>query len=174
MKKDTSTADSKTSKTKTGKATASKAPQKNTKKSVSPEVVQAQAEPVVVEKTNTKAEASSEKPSVKAQEAATASKTAKASPKKTSSKPKAAEKVPVSEAESSSASAEMSVQERVGLTAGEIWQYLSENGPTSVAKLMNALPEKDAIIQRSIGWLARENKVVLSIVDRTETIALED
>lgn len=170
MKKDTSTADSKTSKTRTGKATASKVTPKTTKKSVSPEVVQTKAESAVKEETNTKAEASIEKATEKAPEPVKAAKTAT---NKSSAKPKVAEQEVVEE-KSSATSAEISVRERVGLTAGDIWNHLTENGPTPVSKLMAALPEKDAIIQRSIGWLARENKVVLSVVDRIETIALED
>jgi hypothetical protein len=67
---------------------------------------------------------------------------------------------------------ELTVSERIGLTAGNIWQYLSENGSTSVSKIAKELTEEEKIIQRSIGWLAQEDKITLSIVDRVETIAL--
>lgn len=70
--------------------------------------------------------------------------------------------------------AELPVSERVGLTAGSIWQYLSENGSTSVAKLVRDLPEEEKIIQRSIGWLAQEGKVTLDTIDKVETIGLTD
>ena len=70
--------------------------------------------------------------------------------------------------------AEIPVSERVGLTAGSIWQYLSENGATSVAKLVRDLPEEEKIIQRSIGWLAQEGKITLDTIDRVETIGLTD
>jgi len=50
----------------------------------------------------------------------------------------------------------MTNPERVGLTAGSIWHYLTENGTTSVAKLVRELTEEEKIIQRSIGWLAQE------------------
>jgi hypothetical protein len=50
---------------------------------------------------------------------------------------------------------------------------LNEHGSTSVAKLIKELPEEEKIIQRSIGWLAQEDKITLSIVDRAETIALK-
>ena len=46
---------------------------------------------------------------------------------------------------------EIAMPERVGLTAGNIWHYLAENGATSVAKLVRELPEEEKIIQRSIG-----------------------
>jgi hypothetical protein len=61
----------------------------------------------------------------------------------------------------------------VGLTAGNIWHYLEKNGATPVAKLLRELPEEEKIIQRSIGWLAQEGKIILDTVDRVETIALK-
>ena len=72
------------------------------------------------------------------------------------------------------ATPEMAMPERVGLTAGSIWHYLTENGATPVAKLVRELPEEEKIIQRSIGWLAQEGKITLNIVDRAETIALKE
>lgn len=66
-----------------------------------------------------------------------------------------------------------SVQELVGMTAGSIWNYLDKNGPTTVAKLARELPEEEKIIQRSIGWLAQEDKITLEIIDRAETISLK-
>ncbi len=71
------------------------------------------------------------------------------------------------------ATSTLSAQERAGLAAGSIWHYLNEKGSTSVAQLLKELPEEEKIIQRSIGWLAQEDKITLSIVDRVETIALK-
>ncbi|MDD5266056.1 MAG: winged helix-turn-helix domain-containing protein [Methylococcales bacterium] len=71
------------------------------------------------------------------------------------------------------AAPEIAMPERVGLTAGYIWHYLAENGATPVAKLVRELPEEEKIIQRSIGWLAQEDKITLATVDRVETIALK-
>ncbi|WP_225892983.1 MULTISPECIES: winged helix-turn-helix domain-containing protein [unclassified Methylomonas] len=65
--------------------------------------------------------------------------------------------------------------ERIGLTAGVIWHHLAENGATPVAKLVYVLPEEEAVIQRSIGWLAQEDKITLSARggDQVETIVLK-
>lgn len=68
---------------------------------------------------------------------------------------------------------ELPMAERVGLTAGTIWHYLSGNGETSVAKLIKELPEEEKIIQRSIGWLAQEDKIAISTVDRIEMVVLK-
>ncbi len=67
----------------------------------------------------------------------------------------------------------LTMTERVGLTSGSIWHYLTENGATSVSVLVKALTEEEKIIQRSIGWLAQEGKITLETVGRTETIALK-
>ncbi|MDO8828240.1 winged helix-turn-helix domain-containing protein [Methylophaga sp.] len=72
------------------------------------------------------------------------------------------------------ATSDITVKDRIGLTAGLIWQYLADHGATPVAKLMRELPEEEKIIHRSIGWLAQEGKITLDIVDRAETIALKD
>jgi hypothetical protein len=68
---------------------------------------------------------------------------------------------------------ELPMHERVGLTAGSIWHYLSGNGVTSVATLVKELPEEEKIIQRSIGWLAQEDKITINIADRIEVVALK-
>ncbi len=96
------------------------------------------------------------------------------SPKKSSSVKTVPKKPEVTEAKPVLETPEVSAQARAGLTAGSIWQYLNEHGSTSVAKLIKELPEEEKIIQRSIGWLAQEDKITLSIVDRAETIALKD
>ncbi|QSB01807.1 winged helix-turn-helix domain-containing protein [Methylomonas sp. EFPC1] len=101
---------------------------------------------------------------------------AKAATKKANPKPKAAKVEPNVEAEpSGTAPVEISMLERIGLTAGVIWHHLAENGATPVAKLVYVLPEEEAVIQRSIGWLAQEDKITLSARggDQVETIVLK-
>ena len=97
----------------------------------------------------------------------------KATPKKPSPDHKTPKKAQVVTPKPVVATPEMAMPERVGLTAGNIWHYLVENGETSVAKLVRVLPEEEKIIQRSIGWLAQEGKITLDTVDRAETIALK-
>ena len=67
---------------------------------------------------------------------------------------------------------EIPLPERVGLTAGSIWHYLSENGVSPVSKLVRELPEEEKIIQRSIGWLAQEGKIALDTINKVEIIGL--
>jgi hypothetical protein len=75
----------------------------------------------------------------------------KVAPKKASPKPKPAKKTSLVELEPSTTTPEIPMNERIGLNKGSIWHYLAENGATTVAKLVDALPVEEAIIQRSIG-----------------------
>ena len=97
----------------------------------------------------------------------------KAAPKKPSAVQKAPKKAQAAAPKPTAAMPEIPMPDRIGLTAGSIWHYLAENGPTSVAKLVRELTEEEKIIQRSIGWLAQEGKITLDTVDRVETIALK-
>ena len=97
----------------------------------------------------------------------------KATPKKPSPDQKTPKKAQTAATKAVETTPEMTMPERVGLTAGSIWHYLTENGATPVAKLVRELPEEEKIIQRSIGWLAQEGKITLDTVDRLETIALK-
>ena len=97
---------------------------------------------------------------------------------KTSKKPSTAQKTPKKgqavTTKPVAATTDITVTERVGLTAGSIWRYLAENGATPFSKLIKELPEEEKIIQRSIGWLAQEGKITLDTSGRVETIALKD
>jgi Winged helix-turn-helix domain (DUF2582) len=76
--------------------------------------------------------------------------------------------------EKRSATIILNLAESVGTAAGSIWRYLNEKGPTAVAKLVKELPEDNKTLQRSIGWLAQEDKITLETIGQIETIALKD
>ncbi len=65
------------------------------------------------------------------------------------------------------------LSESVGTAAGSIWNYLNEKGPTAVAKLVRELQDDSKTLQRSIGWLAQEDKISLETIGRIETISLK-
>jgi hypothetical protein len=165
MKKPTTATETPIEKAKTEKPTTTKA----TKKVAATEV----AKMIPMESTvSVSTKATTGKP-VNA-EVPEASANIKAAPKKASPKPKPGKKTSFVQLEPSTATPEIPMNERIGLNAGRIWHYLAENGATTtVAKLVDALPEEEAIIQRSIGWLAQEDKISLSVVDQVETVALK-
>jgi len=162
MKKINTAAEIPTSKAKTEKPAATKVIKKTPEKSTATKVTKKTPEKsVTTEATQITPETSS------------TTEVTKTTPEKPSPKPKPAKKAPVVDPESIASSSEIAMHERVGFTVGFIWHYLAENGETSVAKLVDALPEEDEIIQRSIGWLAQEDKITLSMIDQVETIALK-
>jgi len=129
----------------------------------------------IIHLTMKKPKTTTEKPVPKAKaEQPMATVVTKATPKKPSPDQKNPKKAQAVAPKPVAATPEMAMPERVGLAAGSIWQYLSENGATSVAKLVRELTEEEKIIQRSIGWLAQEGKINIDAVDRVETLALKE
>ena len=121
-----------------------------------------------------KPKTTTEKPAPKAKtEQPIATEVTKATPKKPSADQPLPKKVQTVTPKAVETTPEMTMPERVGLTAGSIWHYLAENGATPVAKLVRELTEEEKIIQRSIGWLAQEGKITLDVVNRIETLALK-
>ena len=60
----------------------------------------------------------------------------------------------------------------IGELAGRVWQYLDENGESSVNKVMVETGLGKNEIQRAIGWLAREGKLSILTKGRTEMLSL--
>lgn len=51
---------------------------------------------------------------------------------------------------------------KIGITAGEIWEYLDlHNREANINEIIEAVKKEREIIFMSIGWLAREGHVVL-------------
>ncbi|MBI1747636.1 MAG: winged helix-turn-helix domain-containing protein [Acidobacteria bacterium] len=65
--------------------------------------------------------------------------------------------------------AEITVQ--VGFAAGKVWQAL-QRGALNLTELQEQLEESETIILMAIGWLARENKLVIAKRDRTYEMGL--
>lgn len=53
----------------------------------------------------------------------------------------------------------LTLEEQIGFSAGEIYNYLQANGVTSFAKMKKELDLKGNFADLGLGWLARENKV---------------
>jgi hypothetical protein len=59
------------------------------------------------------------------------------------------------------------------MTAGEIWHFLSNNGPQSITKLINALDAPRDTILQALGWLAREDKIIIDDDSRSRVVSLK-
>jgi hypothetical protein len=53
------------------------------------------------------------------------------------------------------------MHEEIGTTAGAIWQILNSKGELSLPSLKQQVEAKSPVFEWAIGWLAREDKVVI-------------
>ncbi|MBR1425090.1 winged helix-turn-helix domain-containing protein [bacterium] len=53
----------------------------------------------------------------------------------------------------------LTLEEKIGFSAGEIYNYLNEHGVTSFSKIKKDLDLKGNFAELGLGWLARESKV---------------
>ena len=60
----------------------------------------------------------------------------------------------------------------IGEAAGEIFRYLEKNGPQLVDEVRMKLFQDDDLLNRAIGWLAREAKIVITLEDGREVISI--
>jgi hypothetical protein len=63
--------------------------------------------------------------------------------------------------------------EEIGEMAGRVWQYLSEHPNTATGKMIRELGAPRDLVQRAIGWLAREDKLTLELTKAGETLRLK-
>jgi len=66
------------------------------------------------------------------------------------------------------------MQRTIGDATGIVWKYLKTHGPTSATKLAIECELDNRLVQRALGWLARENKLVLIQKGRSELIDLKE
>ncbi len=61
----------------------------------------------------------------------------------------------------------------IGEAAGKIWHYLNKNGASSVTKITTETEINKTDVQRAIGWLLKEDKLLIEVKGRTETLSLK-
>ena len=54
------------------------------------------------------------------------------------------------------------LEEQIGFSAGQIYEYLSSNGEATFSKMKKELDLKGNSADLGLGWLAREGKVDIS------------
>jgi hypothetical protein len=54
------------------------------------------------------------------------------------------------------------MNELIGLTAGKIWNYLNKNGVSNVVKMKIELKINNIQLFLALGWLLREDKIVIT------------
>jgi hypothetical protein len=66
------------------------------------------------------------------------------------------------------------MQDEIGTTAGNIWHALSSKGELSWPSLKQEVDGKGPCFDWAIGWLAREDKIVISREKRSYRIRLKE
>ena len=61
----------------------------------------------------------------------------------------------------------------IGEIAGRVWKVLDENGEMSMAKLVKAAKEPRDTVMQALGWLAREDKIVIEDDGRSRIVSLK-
>jgi hypothetical protein len=62
---------------------------------------------------------------------------------------------------------------QVGETAGRVWSVLQEKGPQSLNALKKQVKAPSDVVLMSIGWLAREDKLVIEQKGRVQMLRLK-
>ena len=65
------------------------------------------------------------------------------------------------------------MSEEIGTMAGAIWQTLEANGEMTLTKLKKELKAGPPLFDWAIGWLAREDKIVLTAEKRSVRVCLK-
>ena len=66
------------------------------------------------------------------------------------------------------------MHEEIGTTAGAIWQALNTRGELSLPGLKGQVEAKSPVFEWAIGWLAREDKIVITRQQRSYRVRLND
>ena len=66
------------------------------------------------------------------------------------------------------------MHEKIGTAAGLIWEALKMKGELSLAQLKKEVNGKTPIFAWAIGWLAREDKIVITPEKRSFRLRLRD
>ena len=66
------------------------------------------------------------------------------------------------------------MQDEIGTTAGSIWHVLNREGEMSLSNLKEEVKGKGPYFDWAIGWLAREDKIVISRDKRTFRVRLKE
>jgi hypothetical protein len=66
------------------------------------------------------------------------------------------------------------MHEEIGTTAGAIWQALNTKGELSLPSLKQEVEAKSPVFDWAVGWLARENKVVITRQQKSYRVRLNE
>ncbi|MBM4333441.1 MAG: hypothetical protein FJ117_19850 [Deltaproteobacteria bacterium] len=62
----------------------------------------------------------------------------------------------------------------IGETAGKVWMFLNQKGESNLNQLKKGVKADPNLILQAIGWLAREEKILIEKKGRFVTYAVKD
>lgn len=62
----------------------------------------------------------------------------------------------------------------IGFNAGRVWRYLKDRGEADINKMCLDLGQSFDNISLAVGWLARENKVIIRRKDGTLLVSINN
>ena len=63
--------------------------------------------------------------------------------------------------------------DKIGETAGKIWEFVKEHEEVTVLKIKTNLKLSNSLVCMGIGWLAREEKVSIKVTKKDHKISLK-
>ena len=67
---------------------------------------------------------------------------------------------------------EATVESIFGIKAGIVWEALNQNGPSSIDNIVKATGLRRELVYGALGWLGRENKIIVERRDRALVFSL--
>ncbi len=61
----------------------------------------------------------------------------------------------------------------IGITAGEIWKFLSEKQKATIMEIKSNLGISNTLLHLALGWLMRENKIEIVESGHTYKVSLK-
>jgi hypothetical protein len=65
-----------------------------------------------------------------------------------------------------------SIVAQIGETAGLVWKALVDHGAMTTTNLIKVVGQPRDTVMQSVGWLAREDKIEITLVKRVRMISL--
>jgi hypothetical protein len=65
------------------------------------------------------------------------------------------------------------MNEKIGITAGQVWEYLYNKGSVTSIKLKADLGISNTLLYLALGWLEREDKIEITESDHSFKISLK-
>jgi hypothetical protein len=69
---------------------------------------------------------------------------------------------------------EPTIESIFGTKAGIVWEFLNNNGPSNIDNIVKATGLRRELVYAALGWLGRENKIVVERRGRAMVFSLQE